>query len=315
MNIPRYDLDICFFRAYEDDKPAKVEHYLKWSKAGAKEDELVFVAGHPGHTDRLNTVTNLEFLRDRVFPSMLNTLRRREVLLKNYSDRSLENARRAEDELFGIQNSRKARLGGLAGLQDPSIMEQKQQDEKALRDFVMQNAKLKDAAKAWDEIQTAVAAWDDMYMNYGLIERGAAFNTTLFSIARDLVRLAEETKKPNGDRLREYRESNLESLKQELFSEAPIYEDLETVKLGDSLGMYLEWVGLKAWQEDTVAQSSNSAAKKPIAEWKLLNEVLDGKSPRERGAELVAGTKLKDVAFRKKLFEGARRPSKRRTMR
>src|SRR5687767_10683319 len=135
FEFPRYDLDISFFRAYENDKPAKVEHHLAWSKAGAAEDELVFVAGHPGRTSRLNTVAHLEFLRDRQFPSTLNTLRRREVLLKTYSDESLENARRAEDELFGYQNSRKARLGGLAGLQDPSVMEQKQKDEKALRDF------------------------------------------------------------------------------------------------------------------------------------------------------------------------------------
>src|SRR5438270_8437529 len=121
FEYPRYDLDISFFRVYENDKPAKIEHYLKWSQAGAKENELVFVAGHPGRTNRLNTVEHLEFLRDRAMPTSLNILRRREVLLKAFSDRSLENARRAEDDLFSYQNSRKARLGGLGGLQDPSI--------------------------------------------------------------------------------------------------------------------------------------------------------------------------------------------------
>jgi hypothetical protein len=308
FEFPRYDLDICFFRAYENDKPAKVEHHLAWSKAGAAEDELVFVAGHPGRTSRLNTVAHLEFLRDRQFPSTLNTLRRREVLLKTYSDESLENARRAEDELFGYQNSRKARLGGLAGLQDPSVMEQKQSDEKALRDFVMKTPKLRDTAKAWDDVARAIAVWDEMYMDHGLVERGAAFNTTLFTIARDLVRLAEETRKPNAERLREYSESGLESLKQQLFSEAPIYDDLESVKLGDSLGMYLEWVGLQAREESDrgVPGSSGSRTFRRASsdKWKLINEVLDGKSPRERGAQLVAGTRLKDVSYRKQLFDG-----------
>src|SRR5689334_17996991 len=102
FEYPRYDLDICFFHVYEDDKPAKVEHYLPWSKSGAGENELVFVAGHPGHTDRLDTVRHLEFLRDRMFPSSLRTIFRREVLLSAYSQRSLENARRAKDELFGL---------------------------------------------------------------------------------------------------------------------------------------------------------------------------------------------------------------------
>jgi hypothetical protein len=313
FEFPRYDLDICFFRAYENDKPAKVEHYLKWSKAGAAENELIFVAGHPGRTSRLNTVAHLEFLRDRQFPSTLNTIRRREVLLKTYSDEGLENARRAEDELFGYQNSRKARLGGLAGLQDPSIMEQKQSDEKALRDFVAKNANLKDAA-AWVNVDRAMTAWDAMYQMHGLIERGAAFNTALFSIARDLVRLADENAKPNAERLPEYSESSLASLKQQLFSEAPIYKDLETVKLGDSLGMYLEWVGLQAREERdreqrTTAGESGRASRRSDSqfnEWKLLNEVLDGKSPRERGADLVKGTRLEEVAYRKELFEGGR---------
>jgi hypothetical protein len=312
FEFPRFDLDICFFRAYENDKPAKVEHYLTWSKAGAKEDELIFVAGHPGRTSRLNTVAHLEFIRDRQFPSVLNTIRRREVLLKTYSDEGLENARRAEDELFGYQNSRKARLGGLAGLQDPSIMERKQSDEKALRDFVTKNPKLKDAAKAWDDVKQAMMVWDEMYQMHGLL-RGTAFNTTLFTIARDLVRVADESTKPNAERLPEYSESSLDSLKQQLFSEAPIYKDLETAKLGDSLGMYLEWVGLQAREERLTArgvpgqaQGTFRRSQAPFGEWKLLNEVLAGKSPRERAAQLVEGTRLHEVAYRKELFEGGR---------
>jgi hypothetical protein len=312
FEFPRFDLDVCFFRAYENDKPAKVEHYLTWSKAGAKDGELIFVAGHPGRTSRLNTVAHLEFIRDRQFPSVLNTIRRREVLLKTYSDEGLENARRAEDELFGYQNSRKARLGGLAGLQDPSIMEQKQNDEKALRDFVAKNPKLKDAAKAWEDVARAMTVWDEMYQMHGLL-RGAAFNTTLFSIARDLVRLADESTRPNAERLPEYSQAGLESLKQQLFSEAPIYKDLETVKLGDSLGMYLEWVGLQAREERLEARGvpgqapgTFRRAHNQYPEWKLLNEVLDGKSPRERAAQLVDGTRLHEVAYRKELFEGGR---------
>ena len=146
FEYPRYDLDICLFHVYEDGKPAKVEHFLPWSKAGAADGELVFVAGHPGKTDRLNTVKHLEFLRDKMFPASLRTIYRREVLLNSYSQRSLENARRAKDDLFGYQNSRKARIGGLQGLQDPALMAQKQKDEKALREAVAKDAKLKDYA-------------------------------------------------------------------------------------------------------------------------------------------------------------------------
>jgi hypothetical protein len=285
FEYPRYDLDICLFHVYEDGKPAKVEHYLPWSKSGAGENELVFVAGNPGHTDRLDTVRHLEFLRDRSFPSAMRTIYRREVLLNAYSQRSLESARRAKDELFGYQNSRKARLGMLAGLQDPALMARKRENEKALREAAAKKPELKDAAKAWDDVSAAIDEWDRIYVDWALLENGTAFNSELFSIARALVRMADEDAKDNADRLREYRESNRESLEQQLFSEAPIYEDLETTKLGDSLSMFMEQVG-----------ADN--------EWVL--KTLDGCSPRERANELVRGTRLKDVAYRKELAKEGR---------
>ncbi len=285
FEFPRYDLDICFFRVYENNEPAKVEHFLKWSDHGADDGELIFVAGHPGRTSRLNTVKHLEFLRDRVFPTSLNVIRRREVLLKNYADRSLENARQAQDELFGYQNSRKARLGGLAGLQDPALMDAKRAAESELRAAASSNAKLKDSANVWSDIDQTLHTWDGIYNENYLIETGQAYNTELFRIARTLVRLADESAKPNGERLREFRESNLDSLKQELFSEAPTYPALETAKLADSLGMMLEMLG---------------------ADHPTVTATLAGKSPRERAAELVHGTKLEDVAVRKQLAEGGK---------
>jgi hypothetical protein len=285
FEYPRFDLDITFFRAYENDKPAKIEHYLPFSKNGAKDGELTFVAGHPGKTDRMNTVKHLEFIRDKQFPSVMRTLNRREVLLNSYSQRSLENARRAKDELFGIQNSRKVRLGGLAALQDPEIMKKKQADEKTLREKVGKDAKLKDYVGAWDEVSKAVDEWNAIYYEYGTLETGAAFNTDLFGIARTLVRMADESTKDNAERLREYRESAKDSLEQQLFSEAPIYDDLETAKLADSLSQFMELMG---------------------AENEWVRKVLQGRSPRDRAAELINGSRLKDVAFRKELAKGGR---------
>ena len=285
FEYPRYDLDICFFRVYEDGKPIKPTHHLNWSKAGATDDELIFVAGHPGKTNRLNTVAHLEFLRDLVMPRQLNTLRRREVLLRTYSDRGLENARRAQDELFGYQNSRKARLGGLAGLQDPAIMGAKRKAEQSLRQAVDVDPKLRDSRTAWDEVTAAIAAWKPIYNEHELYERGTAFNTELFMIARMLVRMAEEDTKPNAERLREYAEAGRDSLKQQLFSEAPIYPDLETVKLADSLSYMIERAG---------------------AEDPLVKQILSGNSPQQRAADLVSQTKLADVEVRKRLAAGGK---------
>jgi len=281
FEYPRYDLDICFFRVYENGKPVKIDHYLKWSKDGAGDNELVFVSGHPGTTERLNTVEHLEFLRDTVYPQKLNDLRRMEVLLKTFSERSQENAREAKDNLAHVQNSRKARLGMMGGLQDPVLMDKKRADEKSFREAVLKDEKLKqECGSAWNGIRSTLAVYKPIYQNYILLEKSSAFNSKLFDIARTIVRLNEESAKPNADRLREYRESNQDSLKQELFSEAPIYDNMETLELADSLSMFMQLRG---------------------SDDELMKKVMAGKSPRERAHELIHGSKLKDVAFRKQL--------------
>jgi DNA-directed RNA polymerase subunit F len=289
FEYPRYDLDICFFRAYENGKPAKITHFLKWSANGAGDGELIFVAGNPGHTDRLKTVHSLEFLRDVQFPSYLELLFRREVLLRTFSDRSPENARRALDEFFSVQNSRKAMGGGLAGLQDPRIMDMKRAAQQELRAQFGQKPdrpQFAEAEQAYAQVTKAIGVWRTIHLKKMLLEDNSAMDSKLFDLAREVLRYAEETAKPNADRLREYRESNLESLKQEMYSPAPIYDDLEIIRMTDGLARFMELAG---------------------ADDPLVVKVLDGKSPRERAAQVVRETKLKDVAVRKKLAEGGPR--------
>jgi hypothetical protein len=293
FEFPRYCLDAAFFRVYEDGKPAKTPHYLKWSQKGASADELVFVSGHPGRTSRLNTVAHLELARDMQYPAFLNLMRRREVTLKTWGERSAENARRASAELMRIQNSRKLLVGMVSGLQDPAVLDKKRSEEKELRAEVNKKSELKKQyGDAWDGVEESVKAMRRLYQANQLLEgagRGLgspwAFNSTLFNVARTLVRHAEEKDKPNAERLREYQDTNLESLKQLLFSPAPIHDDLETVKLADSLGTFAEMRG---------------------ADEPLVKQVLDGKAPPARASALIRGTRLKDVAERQKLFKAGK---------
>jgi len=279
FEYPRYDLDMCFFRVYEDGKPYRPEHYLKWSPNGSADGELVFVAGHPGRTQRLNTVDDLKFMRDTEVPNSLERLWRREVQLQTFSARSAEFARIAEGDLFGVQNGRKARTGILAGLQDPAIMKKKEAEEKKLRDTVNANPDYKGQwGDAWQNISEAQAKYKEFYLR-----QRVGISSELFGIARNLVRLAEEKQKPNAERLREYTDSRLDSLYLDLFSPAPIYEDLEIERLTSSLSYMMEAFG-----------GDDPSTHKALA----------GMSPRGRAEALVRGTKLKDVEVRKKLSEG-----------
>jgi hypothetical protein len=285
FEYPRYDLDICLFRAYEDGKPAKVQHYLRWSVAGAADNELVFVSGHPGRTSRLLTVAEIECLRDVYLPDILNWLKNLEVLYTGYSARSEENARRAKDDLYGVQNGRKLLDGEYAGILDPNMFMQKRAVEGHLRAAVAVRADLKDVGDAWDQIAEAQKTIADGAVRYSLLEEAQGFNCELFHIARALLRAADELPKPNAERLREFGQAGLESLEFQLFSEKPIYDDFEQLKLADSL----TWLATHLGYTDA-----------------LVQKVLAGKSPRQRAAELVRGTKVKSVAVRKRLYEGGK---------
>jgi hypothetical protein len=283
FEYPRFDLDICLFRAYENGKPAQVANYLKWSTKGVSDGDLVFVSGHPGHTSRSLTVAELEYHRDVLMPRALKRLHRLEVLLIAYSARSEENARRAKDLLFGVQNSRKARTGMEAGLLDPNLMARKKANEARLREMVSQKPELKGTVDAWDRIAEAQKVIQQNAATYNLIEGGQAFDSTLFHIARTVLRAGEERPKPSGERLREFRDSARESLELDLFSEEPLYDDFEQLKLADSLTFLAGELGF---------------------DHPIVQTVLAGKSPSQRASEVVLGTKLKDVSVRRKLYEG-----------
>ncbi len=287
FEYPRFDLDMCFFRVYEDDKPIECEHFLKWSKAGCKEDELVFVSGHPGRTNRQKTVAELEYLRDTSYPYVLQRLNRMEVLMGSWGERSDENRRRAREDYFGVQNSRKARIGGLGGLLDPKLMGRKIADEKQLRAFIEKSSEpwASEANKAFETIAQAEKTRAALIRDITLLENGSAFNSHLFGIARTLVRAAEEKPKPSGERLREFGDARLPSLEFSLFSDEEIHDDFEILKLGDSLTFFATQFG---------------------ADNELVKKVLAGKSPRERAYELVSGCKLKDVKIRKELYAGGK---------
>jgi hypothetical protein len=292
FEYPRFDLDICLFRVYENGRPARINDFLKWNSRGPSDGELTFVSGSPGKTDRQLTLDELTDTRDRFLPYLLGMFNRREVLGMAYSARSFENARKARDDLFGDQNNRKRYNGYLAGLLDPEIWSQLKAREQKLRDAIARDPKLKSTGNAYDRIKNAqaeIAKIAPLY-NYVEVERPRftayraprAFVSNLFKYARLLVRAADERVKPNGERIPEFRDSAHESLELELFSTEPIYDDYEILRLTDSLSDFASQFG---------------------ADNPLVQKVLAGKSPHGRAVELVSGSKLKDVATRKDLYK------------
>jgi hypothetical protein len=247
FEYPRYDLDICLFRVYENGQPAHITDYLKVSTAGPAEHELIFVSGHPGSTDREKTLSEFTDERDRALPRLLDVLYRREVLLGAYASQSPENARRSRDYLLEIQNTRKLCDGKLAGLLDPQRFAELANRENTLRSAFRNDSRFQPALSAYDRIESSQAVLARNAQRYELFETfygdPTGFDSKLFQIARTLVRAAAERPKPNGERLPEFQETNRTSLELQLFSEAPIYDDLEKLTLADSLTYLIGQLG------------------------------------------------------------------------
>jgi hypothetical protein len=286
FNFPRYDLDMAIFRVYEDGKPIHTDNYFKWSQTGAQAGELVFVPGNPGSTQRLNTVAHLDFLRDVGLPFQIKFYERTQALLQSYGAQGAEQELQAHLELFSIMNSLKNLRGQLAGLQNKTIMARKVKAEQDLRRTVAGDPqKLKEYGDAWDAIAQARKSLAAYERQRQLLETGRAFNSRLFTLARTLVRMADEREKPNNARLPEFTDARRAQLELDLFSPAPVYKEFEQARLTDALTFMREELGAS----DALAQ-----------------KVLQGQTPAERAAELVRGTRLQDVDYRKQLAQGGR---------
>ena len=282
FTYPRYDLDIAFFRVYENDRPLQTSHFLRWATRPVKEGDLVFASGNPGSTGRLLTLSQLQFLRDVSYPFLIGTYSRRRALLAEYSRKGPEETRIALRTLFGIENSLKAIGGYQSGLLDQKLMEKKARDEQAFRDEIGKDPEMaEEYGRVWDEIAGAQKSFASFYKPYSYFERGRAFDTNYFRIAQSLVRLAVEKPKPNDERLREYRDSNLSSVERTILSPAPIYDDFEIVKLADSLTQLREDMET-SWE---------------------VKCLLATRSPLDVAKELIGQTQLKDIEVRKKYMK------------
>ncbi len=281
FTYPRYDLDMALFRVYENGKPVQSSHYLQWNAKGAQTGDLVFVSGNPGSTDRLRTVAEIETQRDHLLPMTLDRLKRMLGVLKQYSARGPERAREAAELIFGIENSLKALQGEYDGLRDKNLIEKKQKEESDFRARVNAAPELKKLyGGAWDEI--AQVQVKEMGRLKQMRFRTLA-GVRLPSLALGLVRYVAEIKKPDGDRLDGYHDSQLDSLRFYLFSPAPIYPQLDVAMLANGLQQALEELG----PNDPFVKSA-----------------LNGRTPEQIAAEVMGATKLADPAVRKALVEG-----------
>jgi len=283
FTYPRWNFDITFFRVYEDGQPLKTPHYLKWSKAGAAEGELIFTPGYPGSTARLLTVAQIAYQRDVGNPLQMQVWTSRRDALARYAALGAEQARRASAGRLGLENSIKRLVGQQGGLVNPRNFRKKEDDEAALRARVAANPEWQKVyAAAWDQVASAYAELP------AYAKRLAFSNLTasrLAGMASTIVRYGDEVQKPSEQRYPEFTDARLEGLKFALFSTAPVFIEMEEAQLA-------------AWLEE--------AQKTLGPDDPFIKAALGGQTAAALAKQVMAGTKLMDAAARKALVDGGR---------
>lgn len=211
FTYPRYELDFMFYRAYENDKPAKVNNYFKWSKEGAKEGEPIFVVGRPGKTDRLISIAELEYYRDYIYPQALIGFN---SIYKAYYNLYMKNTEREEllNNVMGWGNARKSYAGRLAGLKNPLIMKRKIDFEKDLIERIKSTEELNQKyGTIWDSIKLVIDELKTYSVDNSIIRFSRFIRPVYASIARDLINLAKQKELPEEDRKEEFKKDQLQN--------------------------------------------------------------------------------------------------------
>lgn len=280
FQFPRWSLDFSILRAYENNKPAKTPNFLQIDFNGPAANQLVFVAGNPGSTARLQTRAQVVFDRDVSLPSSLmraSELRGRYI---QFGKINPSNERIVQAPLNSLQNAIKVRRKELDALNDDAFLAAKTKEEQALR----ASAHLP-GNDPWAAIEAAALRERALYQPYIFVEGGAGFSSALFRDARLLVRGANERLKPNKDRLREYADTALPAMLNDLFARVPVYSEFEELTLSFSLERMREWLG---------------------PDYPIVRRLLTKESPDALATRLIAETKLDDAAVRKQLWDGGK---------
>jgi peptidase S46-like protein len=281
FTYPRYDLDLTLLRVYQNNAPFQPKDYLKWSKEGAKEGELVFVTGNPGSTGRLLTVSQMEYLRDVQYPAQLASYERNLEVLRELAQRDEQTRRAVENDIFSLENSKKAVTGYLSGLQDSSVMAKKRAFERDFRRRVAKDPKLKARYGAsWDAITAAQKELTGLNKQLRWYGFGGS---QLMNAAGGIVRLPQQAKLPDSLRLPQYRGQGLDNIRNSILT------DVDAQPEGEK-GMLQAWL---------------TAAGKELPKGDpYLQTILGGRSPEVTAEALINGTKLADSATRAMLIAG-----------
>ena len=284
FTYPRYDLDVTFVRAYEDDgrTPVHPANYFRWRAEGPNAGEPVFVTGNPGTTSRLITLSQFMYNRAFRLPFTIAYLQTQYEMLQEQARQGPEQAQRVRQEMFEYSNSLKAYRGEYGGLLDTLIVARKIAWERDFRNRVQANAQVRGQfGDVWDRMAAIQA--DKLAV---APPRNAA-NTMLFpdaiQIAGLIVRIAQQSALPEAQRQRQFRGQGLQQLRAQV----------EQVPMDTADAIAMTARRLQLLQPYV---STNDP---------IMGQLLHpGEAPQAAARRLIASSHVLEPAFRQQLLAG-----------
>jgi hypothetical protein len=307
---PRHTGDFGFYRAYvspagkpaphaKENVPYRPKRFLRVSSKGADPGDLVFVAGYPGRTYRLNTYAEVKETVDFTLPRVVKRYGEQIALLETLSKEDPETALRVSTRLRGLNNTLTKDKGVLEGMVKGGLLARKEESEKELVAWIdsdpARKAAYGDVLPGLDALVAERAKTRERDALLYELEGGRAFvPPTSLAAAEALYRLSVERPKADVDRdaafqkrnwtrLREAQERAQRNLDPKADRVLMAYTLADVAKLpeGERIGAVDTLVGLRPGMSDTDAA-------------KAIAAYLD---------RYVAGTKIYEKEFRLSAFE------------
>lgn len=275
FTYPRYNADFAFCRVYDESgKPLKTDHFFKFSQNGASDDELIFVIGNPGSTQRLKTVAQLEYYRDVTYRNNAFIL---EGMFKIYDDLIAEfpdKAAEYEGTQFFVGNSRKVVDGVLGGLRDPYFMARKKSFENNFKNAIMSKPELKAKfGHLWDAIEGTRSEMRKIAFENSAFNLAPNSRPQYFKMAEDMIELANQLKLPEESREPKYKTDKLNETIEGIFPKN--FDGAFQPKL---LALVADYLYLNLGDDNAMLKKMFGGLKgKEAAEYALKNSMLTSK--------------------------------------
>jgi hypothetical protein len=192
FTYPRYNLDISFFRVYDEDgNPLTPASHFRWAQRGPEDGEATFVIGNPGSTERLSTFAQLAFKRDFEDPFIVRLLKTRTDIVSMFMDHHPDQRSSWINQWFGWMNGLKLYEGRVRALNDPEIMGRKLGFELQFKQAVMARSELAQRyGTLWDDIADLREQIAEVYPTLMAFAMGGSLRSQTLSTAAEMLQYA-----------------------------------------------------------------------------------------------------------------------------